>query len=478
MPDASENNNRRTLDEDPKVVAKLQVIRELVTKRLAMPAPSRPDRSLPPLDPLKQASVLAAHLSGAIGTLNPRPAGAINHLLQRGKRFLARLMEWQVRPQREFNRAVADSLAHTVVAIEATRLTVGDATQYSAEIQKALREEVELLTLQVDSLRELLDEKLKLQRWAYDGVLARQSTALQDRVYELLGDVQKQVGARIGALEEEVRIVRQRLAAQTMAEGARLTSTTPAVVSGSAKASRVGIDYFQLERHFRGAEEEIRARQSFYLPFFEGRQNVLDIACGRGEFLELMREAKVNARGVDLDTDMVGRCLEKGLNVVQSDVFAYLATVPEASLDGIFCSQFVEHLAPESYVRLVALCGEKLSPSGILAVETQNPECLAIFSQNFYLDPTHVKPVPPGLLRVLFAEAGLERVSTHSLSPAAQTLPVIPELASRQIEADALEAWNHAIRRFNDTFFGGMDYAIIGYRRGSLRTDSGVGVGP
>ena len=230
-------------------------------------------------------------------------------------------------------------------------------------------------------------------------------------------------------------------------------------------SSPVTLDYFQLERHFRGTEEEIRDRQSFYAPFFRGRKNVLDIACGRGEFLELMRELKVPARGVDLDADMVGRCLEKGLGVAKADVFAYLASVPDGSLDGIFSAQFVEHLQPETYMSLIAQCARKLGPSGVLAIETPNPECLAIFSQTFYLDPTHVKPIPPGQMRFLFTEAGLTQISTHFLSPASAGLPVLPSLSSRVIEADKLRAWNEAVARFNETFFGGMDYAVIGYRR-------------
>ena len=138
-----------------------------------------------------------------------------------------------------------------------------------------------------------------------------------------------------------------------------------------ATALAADIDDFQLERHFRGSEEEIRKRQSFYLPFFEGRRNVLDIACGRGEFLELMKQAlKIPARGVDLDTDMVGRCLDKGLKVTQADVFQYLDAVPDGSLDGINCSQFVEHMDTKALLRLLARCAAKLAPGGILVTDT------------------------------------------------------------------------------------------------------------
>ena len=89
---------------------------------------------------------------------------------------------------------------------------------------------------------------------------------------------------------------------------------------------------------------------------------------------------------------------------------------------------------------------------------------MAIFSQSFYNDPTHVRPIPPALMRVLISEAGFQRVATHFLSPSPATLPAIPHLKSAAIEPEALRAWNAAVTKFNDTFFGGMDYAVIGYR--------------
>jgi O-antigen chain-terminating methyltransferase len=290
----------------------------------------------------------------------------------------------------------------------------------------------------VDSLGEELQEKMKLQRWALEGVLFR--------------------------IQEELRPLRERLAAQARAQATRLETgaQAPRVAAGSFSAAAV--DYAALEHKFRGSEEEIRERQGFYVPLFQDRRNVLDVACGRGEFLELMRQAGVPARGVDVDADMIGRCLEKGLEAVQADVFAYLDTVPDSSLDGIFSAHFVEHLEPAAYAALLQQCVSKLAPSGILAIETPNPECLAIFSQSFFLDPTHVRPIPAAQLRFLFTDAGLARISTHFLSPAGAELPLIPPLASYRIEPDVLKAFNAAVAKFNETFFGGMDYAIIGYK--------------
>jgi len=515
----------------PDVAEKLHALRERIARRMARPVFRSPQVNAPSLDSLKAARRAAGSWATAIGTVNPRPPGLINEVIQMGKRSLARILEWIVRPQREFNRAVVESLARTSEVLEGMNqslLAIAESFWHSGDFYRANGEALDSLDERLDSLRELtgslheeltartdslreeltqkgellrgdfkekmsqfgeqIEEKIKLQRWAYDGALARQSTALQDRTYQLLGDLQEQMQPAIAAIQEENRLLRQRVAAQARAESVRLMGGSPADATSThqkvleteaAKTEHktaliTGIDYFQLERHFRGTEAEIRSRQGFYVPFFARRHSVLDIACGRGEFLELMREAQVNARGVDIDADMIGQCLEKGLSVVQADIFSYLETVPNGSLDGIFCAQFVEHLQPDAYVRLVSQCADKLAPAGVLVVETQNPECLAIFSRTFLLDPTHVRPIPPALLRVLFAEAGLERLTTHFLSPAATSLPLIPLLASSAIERDQVDAWNAAVARFNETFFGGMDYAVIGYRSASRFERSGT----
>lgn len=454
---------------------KLRAIRESIRKSIdesaAAAAPSLPPpAAVPPpaLEPFRAAQQLAAHHAPLIGAVNPRPAGMANALVQTGKRALARLFGWMLRPQREYNQAVVDSLDRLAAPLEQQwdalrqlqsdlRATGALMAQQDRRIQLAEETTARTIARQASEIREDLRE----QRWSYEGALARHLHAVEEARQRL---------------EDELRELRRRVAAQATVAATRpagLPAQAPASIpenapapSAAAPSRDLAVDYFALEKDFRGTEVEIRERQRFYLPFFRDCRGVLDIACGRGEFLELMKSAGVSASGVDLNADMVGRCLEKGLAVVQADVFAYLAQVPDGSLGGIFSAQFVEHLDPADYTRLVLECSRKLSPGGVLAIETQNPECLAIFSQSFYIDPTHVRPIPPAQLRHLFAEAGLHQVSTHYLSPSAKHLPVVPELLSSAIEPDALKAFNSAVGRFNETFFGGMDYAIIGRRPG------------
>lgn len=139
-------------------------------------------------------------------------------------------------------------------------------------------------------------------------------------------------------------------------------------------------------------------------------------------------------------------CQAKGLAVEKADLFAYLPDLPDASLDGVTALQLVEHLPPERLPEFVALAHTKLKRGGLLAIETPNPECLAIFATHFYLDPTHAKPVPPALMAFYLEEAGFGRLETIRLSPAIDSMPSVGSLA----------------KDFRDQFFGSLDYAIFG----------------
>ena len=123
-----------------------------------------------------------------------------------------------------------------------------------------------------------------------------------------------------------------------------------------------------------------------------------------------------------------------------------MGSQPEGTLGGIFCAQVVEHLPPARVPELIALAARKLYSGGLLAIETPNPECLAIFATHFYIDPTHTRPVPSLLLRFYMEESGLGGIEVHYRAPAVEAFT---ELA----------ALDTSVR---ERFFGGLDYAILG----------------
>ncbi len=222
-------------------------------------------------------------------------------------------------------------------------------------------------------------------------------------------------------------------------------------------------DYFGFESHFRGDPAVIkRDQREAYLADFTGAAPVLDVGCGRGEFLEVLREAGVEARGVDVDLDMVAACRGKGLEVAHGDAIEYLRGLPEGSLGGIIAAQVVEHLPPRTLVALLAASRRALRPGGVLVCETINPQSLFALANWYMMDLTHAQPVHPNTLRFLAAQEGFGDLDVRYRSPAR---PEDPELT---VAADAPD-WARAfatvlteeLRELNRVVFGPQDYALV-----------------
>src|SRR5258706_2280883 len=127
---------------------------------------------------------------------------------------------------------------------------------------------------------------------------------------------------------------------------------------------------------FRGSEDRVGEQQKRYAARFAGAVDVLDLGCGRGEFLEAARDAGLDARGIDQSDECIALCRSKNLNAEKADLFAYLEALPDRSLGGVYCSQVVEHLPPDRLPVLVNLLGRKIRAGALVAIETPNPECL------------------------------------------------------------------------------------------------------
>lgn len=165
--------------------------------------------------------------------------------------------------------------------------------------------------------------------------------------------------------------------------------------------------YRALEERFRAPQAEIRRRLEGYLLYLHAlREETLqpkafDIGCGRGEWLQLLAEEGFQAEGVDLDDSMLAACHERGLRARNQDALVALAEMPEASLDLVTAFHVVEHLEFDYLHRLLAECRRVLRPTGLLILETPNSENLIVGTNNFYLDPTHQRPVPALFLEFL-----------------------------------------------------------------------------
>jgi 2-polyprenyl-3-methyl-5-hydroxy-6-metoxy-1,4-benzoquinol methylase len=245
----------------------------------------------------------------------------------------------------------------------------------------------------------------------------------------------------------------------------RQPDVTPPLEGPSAQASPDALShkYLGFEDRFRGSEEAIRAAQADYVPLFTGTTDVLDVGCGRGELLTLLREAGVSARGIDLNGSMVHACRDKGLDALQADALAYLRAQPDGSLGGLVAAQVVEHLEPAYLTHLLDVAFAKLRPGAPIVLETINPACWFAFFESYIRDITHVRPLHPDTLRFLLVATGFERLEIRYRAPFPDDQKLRPIPASAALR-DSIEALNANVARLNGLLFTYMDYAAIGWR--------------
>jgi O-antigen chain-terminating methyltransferase len=219
--------------------------------------------------------------------------------------------------------------------------------------------------------------------------------------------------------------------------------------------------YVALEEAFRGSTEVIKERAREYLDdvlALPRKGPVVDVGCGRGEWLEVLKESGVDAYGIDLNADFVEGCVARGLDVRLADAFQHLAKVPERSLTAVTAFHVAEHVSIERLIELIDLSIRALEPGGLLILETPNPDSLVVGASTFYIDPGHVRPLNPLFLGFLVGARGLADVEVRYKHPADDGVP--PPDRERPWAVDLLpviEAVNHRI-------FGPLDYAVLGRR--------------
>jgi O-antigen chain-terminating methyltransferase len=232
--------------------------------------------------------------------------------------------------------------------------------------------------------------------------------------------------------------------------------------------------YVGFEDQFRGSDESVAVKLAEYLPIFAGASDVVDLGCGRGEFLLALRSAGVAARGVDTNADMVAVARERGLDVTTGDALSYVAALGEASIGGIIATQVVEHLQAAYLMRLLDSSHRALRHGAPIVFETINPACWYAFFSSYIRDLTHVHPVHPETLQFLLRASGFERVEIRYREPVPDTekLKATDVAEDVRVSDDPMAKALTGVARtldanaaiLNRLIFSYMDYAVVGYR--------------
>ncbi|MCX7561840.1 class I SAM-dependent methyltransferase [Sulfitobacter sp. F26204] len=181
--------------------------------------------------------------------------------------------------------------------------------------------------------------------------------------------------------------------------------------------------YHRLENRYRGVPEEIAKRLKVYLPDVEaawlrtGKLPAMDIGCGRGEWLGLLKGHGIDGFGIDTNAVQIEEAKEAGLDVRLGDALQALADQPDASLCVITAHHLIEHLPFDAVAWITREAGRVLAPGGLLLFETPNTRNVLVGATTFHTDPTHLKPMPEQVMSILFETAGFDPVDVHHLNP-------------------------------------------------------------
>jgi O-antigen chain-terminating methyltransferase len=214
--------------------------------------------------------------------------------------------------------------------------------------------------------------------------------------------------------------------------------------------------YVAFEEEFRGRREEIKEKQRLYLTYIEEagvRKDdsvLLDLGCGRGEWLELLKENGYAGRGVDVNRGMIRQCKDLGFDIVESEVAEFLKDQKQQCFAAVTGFHIVEHLPLRTLITVLDEALRVLKPGGVVIFETPNPENLIVGACNFYLDPTHRNPIPPPLLKFLLEARGFVKAKIIKLHP-------------YKCFKDGIES-SEEVRELKSLFTMEQDYAVIAYK--------------
>jgi O-antigen chain-terminating methyltransferase len=315
----------------------------------------------------------------------------------------------------------------------------------------------------------------KIVRRQTEGVLAqaqRHANAVREALWEVVAALETPAAHTHVDLAGEIEAIFEKLSVFERAQSGSpaiggLERRVEALESATVGEFAPWYANDRFESRFRGASDELRERYRDLAANFSGlRGPVVDVGCGRGEFLELLLDLGADARGIEIDGELVRQCVERELPVEYGEAVAWLGTVADEGLGGLALIQVVEHLSPQGLVDFVQLAARKIRAGGRVVVETVNPQSLYTFAHAFYLDPTHNAPVHPAYLMFLFQEAGFAQVDLQWRSPCPPDDRLQAVASDRDDDSlfEITKQINANNERVNQLLFAEQDYALIATR--------------
>jgi SAM-dependent methyltransferase len=313
-------------------------------------------------------------------------------------------------------------------------------------------------------VRRLLEQQIQFNRSVAElalrvETLAYEVNTIDHGVRALVRLVDQGLGEQLKDLEGLYRGLVRGLALGEIGD----LNTTSEPVPEDAVRQYPAFPYRDFARQFGGSDRILRMIFEQYLDFFRGCQRVVDLGCGRGIFLELLRENDIGAYGVETDGDVVRLCQGKGLDVIESDAVEHLGSLESETLDGIFAAQFVEHLGAAAAWELLGLCHQKLKSGRYLVLETPNTRSLFVLAHTYFRDPTHRLPVHPETWEFLARSQGFSEVELRFSNGPPESL----ELTTIDLEAvdaplrDQFVLLNRNMERLNQVLFDYQNAVVI-----------------
>ena len=275
---------------------------------------------------------------------------------------------------------------------------------------------------------------------------------------------QTQFNANVTRILNEFNLIMNRLI-----ENDSKVSSSLRTIRKQIKQEEINVEYLDFfQNKLKDDEKSIEAGNTRYLSYFLAAKNVLDIGCGRGDFLRVLTSSCINALGIDMSSQMVNYCKSQGLNVIQSEAEDYLKNIENNSLDGIFIGHVIEHLPPTKIVKLINLCYEKLGVGGCIVVETLNPQSLSIFSSSLYVNMTQLRPVHHSTLEFLLENAGFVNTELEFLNPVSSEAKLKQMDLNIKISDELKQLYriiNENFSKLNNDVYGYQDYMLAAYKQ-------------